>query len=361
MSSNAEPQRKRARTQDDSAIDDLSNEDVVPQPDEEFWALDGTVILVAGKTKFRVYRGILTEHSTVFSEMFALPQPESAASEVSSPGCPVVELQDSEEDIRCLLRLLIPRRQNRLAIHTLSPRPSILTGLAIRFFKEVPPFDDLSAYVRLGHKYQIEDLLEQSLQLLERCFPHDYKHWVDSKLSARTLPPPIKPVHAISVVHLARLTGRTSILPLAFAYCSTLGAALVQGYTRPDGTHDTLDLEDLDKCLKLAPQLAQANLDTVVGPFIDSWKPCPKCEGDRECVSYAIGYLSGYTGPFQQVTSTACKEIFPGFEAYFAHYSAFHDVCLPCREYLKAMYQARQRRWWEALPEMAGVEEEEWR
>ena len=34
--------------------------------DEEFWFDDGTVILHAGDVEFRVYRGLLESHSTVF-------------------------------------------------------------------------------------------------------------------------------------------------------------------------------------------------------------------------------------------------------------------------------------------------------
>ncbi|RPD58558.1 hypothetical protein L227DRAFT_576943 [Lentinus tigrinus ALCF2SS1-6] len=40
-----------------------------------FWPEDGTIILLAGQVKFRVYRGVLTEHSPLFAEMLSLPQP----------------------------------------------------------------------------------------------------------------------------------------------------------------------------------------------------------------------------------------------------------------------------------------------
>ena len=144
-------------------------------------------------------------------------------------------------------------------------------------------------------------------------------------------------------------------LPLAFVYCSTLGAALIQGYTRPDGTRDTLSLKDLDKCLNLAPQLAQANLDTLISPLIDSWQLGPKCERDHECISYANRYSSGRTGPFGQVLSIARKEIFPSLETYGFDSNAVHDMCIPCWEYIKTRYQTQQKRWWKALPEMAGL------
>ena len=38
--------------------------------DKEFWFNDGTVILVAQDVEFCIYKGILAEHSPVFSDMF---------------------------------------------------------------------------------------------------------------------------------------------------------------------------------------------------------------------------------------------------------------------------------------------------
>ena len=84
--------RKRARTEEDSS-DQFANDggDVKLDPgsegaatssrvdnhgqifrrDNEFWFDDGTVILVAGDVEFRVYKGILSSHSAVFTDIFA--------------------------------------------------------------------------------------------------------------------------------------------------------------------------------------------------------------------------------------------------------------------------------------------------
>lgn len=75
--------------------------------DKEFWYPDGSVVLVAGTTAFRVYQGILTAESTIFSDLFSIPQPEAAEGIVE---CPTVEVSDSVEDLRTLLRFLLNRR-----------------------------------------------------------------------------------------------------------------------------------------------------------------------------------------------------------------------------------------------------------
>ncbi len=116
--------RKRART----SLNDNSDvqEDTIqvhPAPrslrkrDEEFCCSDGNITLVAGDVEFRVYKGILSEHSPVFRDMFSLPQPPVAASSPSSSDddstCPVVHLSDSSEDLRHVLRAYMPRSDPR--------------------------------------------------------------------------------------------------------------------------------------------------------------------------------------------------------------------------------------------------------
>lgn len=67
------------------------------------WYDDGSVVLQAEATQFRVHWSILSLHSTFFRDMRTLPQP---ADEQSVEGCPVVVLHDSSTDLERLLRVL---------------------------------------------------------------------------------------------------------------------------------------------------------------------------------------------------------------------------------------------------------------
>lgn len=73
--------RKRARTSSLRAIAN-SHGEIEPvaerKRDAEFWYSDGNIILVARDVEFRVFKGILAEHSPVFRDMFSLPQPAPA-------------------------------------------------------------------------------------------------------------------------------------------------------------------------------------------------------------------------------------------------------------------------------------------
>ena len=71
----------------------------------EFWFEDGNLVLVAGETAFRIYRGLLSVQSQVFEDLFASA---SSSTDELFAGCPVVYLSDSPGDLVHLLRVLLP-------------------------------------------------------------------------------------------------------------------------------------------------------------------------------------------------------------------------------------------------------------
>jgi len=70
---------------------------------DEVWFQDGTLIIEAEGSLFRVYGGLLGAESPVFHDMLEFPQPEGAE---SIDGCPVVHLSDSAPDVNCFLKAL---------------------------------------------------------------------------------------------------------------------------------------------------------------------------------------------------------------------------------------------------------------
>lgn len=71
------------------------------------WFDDGNIILQAEGKQFRVFRGILAASSSVFGDMFTIPQPTD---EKLVGGCPVVHLSDTAEDLHHVLKALFDRR-----------------------------------------------------------------------------------------------------------------------------------------------------------------------------------------------------------------------------------------------------------
>lgn len=168
--------RKRARTEPE---DEDVNRRVEPsggcrntdsqvtetQKDSEFWYEDGNVILLARDVKFRVYKGILADHSPVFKDMFSLPQPPG-----SVESCPTVRITDSPEDLRHVLRVYI-RGTSCLN----SGDPSIYADgrwLYSPFLLEDPSFAMVSALIRLGHKYEMTKSVDHCITHLPRTVLH---------------------------------------------------------------------------------------------------------------------------------------------------------------------------------------------
>ncbi|KAF7370396.1 BTB domain-containing protein [Mycena sanguinolenta] len=116
------PPAKRQRTE--------FSEDV-PTKRSELWFSDGSVILQAVDTQFRVHWSLLARHSSVFGDMQKLPQPSD---EPTVDGCPVVKLPDDPMDVELLLK-----------------------GL----------YD--SAF--LGRKYQFEDVLDAAVARVTAKYP----------------------------------------------------------------------------------------------------------------------------------------------------------------------------------------------
>ena len=133
-----------------------------------------------------------------------------------------------------------------------------------------PSFDMISACIRLGHKYQMAQLLEHSIAYLKSYYPTSLETWQSNYTKAGTehyIPKGFDNVHAIGVVNLARLTGELSILPTALLDCCMLDEAILDGFVRADGSREELLPSDIRRCLRVRPQLAAMSISIFARAF----------------------------------------------------------------------------------------------
>ncbi|PIL26287.1 hypothetical protein GSI_12043 [Ganoderma sinense ZZ0214-1] len=255
--SSAPPPRKRPRTEDQDA-EETDNEAAVKR-DEELWFEDGTVVLAAGNVEFCVYKGLLADRSPVFKDMFAFPQPRSPPAEPTD--LPRVNLPDSAEDIRELLRMLLPDKQSRL------------------YSRKQPSFHALSACVRLGHKYQIDHILDEAMAFIRKAYPKDFPSYLERTVFSEE--------YAIGAVNLAQLIGACDVLPVAFLDCCTLfGTDLVWGFLRPDGTREMLSPRNLAFAIEAKDRLMRENARRL--HRMTKFKPSSKCSGGDGCLAAEV-------------------------------------------------------------------------
>lgn len=70
---------------------------------DDLWFDDGNVVIASSDLSFRLHRGVLARHSSVFKDLFQVPQADQAQ---TVEGCPVAQLHDRGVDLVLLFTLL---------------------------------------------------------------------------------------------------------------------------------------------------------------------------------------------------------------------------------------------------------------
>nr|GAT52676.1 predicted protein [Mycena chlorophos] len=132
---------------------------VVPLDRGALWFEDGTLVIRAQQTAFKVHRSILAARSSVFRDMLAMPQNAEFVEQLD--GCPMVVLPDAPKDLHCFLRAIFDSS----------------------YFMPSPHMADLSdilSILRLSHKYDVDYLFQRALAHLDQSLYfnsfHDFHH-----------------------------------------------------------------------------------------------------------------------------------------------------------------------------------------
>ncbi len=210
MPSDSPPITKRRRTSDETSPD-APDENLPVKRSSRFWFADGSVVLHAQDTQFRVHQTLLSLHSEIMKDCFSCPQPQDA--EILE-GCPVVHLSDSALDIENLCVLLYGIHQYVLLI-------LVLLKYVHRCFsineKDIE-LSYLTTMVRLGRKYEISYWKTSTLSYLQRLFPvsPDISHqWFSSSYFAKKMVDKNRS-YLFDIINLAYENRMLWILPAAF-------------------------------------------------------------------------------------------------------------------------------------------------
>ncbi|KAI0700397.1 hypothetical protein C8T65DRAFT_612969 [Cerioporus squamosus] len=330
--------RKRARTASESRDlehEDRSNSPGSPLPisqDPEFWFEDGTISLVAGRVEFRLYRGLLGSRSPVFADMFSFPQPATPVTASHNTGASAnhtVSLTDSPQAFRELLRVLTPDTKARLFEET---HPTCFT---------------IASLIRLGHKYQMDDTVDQSLRYLSKYFPRTLDEF---RALDDFVPPEFEHVDAVAVINLARLTGATHLLPVLVLICCHLdGTELVNGVQHCDGSRDVLSPTDLARCIDAKTRLCKAYSERIVRRF----RPVPpeQCRTPTACDTTIRRLESG--AMFRAAVVPTCNP----FQGWLVTKIEKKNMCTVCWDILKERDEYLMQEMWKKLPTLTGVGE----
>ncbi|KAJ7502966.1 hypothetical protein B0H11DRAFT_1987207 [Mycena galericulata] len=297
------PPAKRQRTEN------------APITRSEIWHDDGSIVLQAENTQFRVHWGVLSLNSSFFRDMKGLPQPPD---QPNVDGCPIVELSDTEEDVQYLLKALYS--------------PTFMTQKAL-------PFPAVAALIRLGRKYDFRELLESAVERITLENPTTLEEY-------GALTPVGVEYRATRIVHYSGLL--TDILTVAREnnILSALPCAyyrLLMKYPRAeilDGLHGTLASIDARKCVLGREKLAQAQWqtgNTLEWLKLDSVEYV-RCASPQRCGSYRSkrrdSFLTrGFIAPFDLPPPTT-----------------HGGLCEMCWQHIKESMIAGRKKMWDELP-----------
>ncbi|KAI0333055.1 hypothetical protein GY45DRAFT_1245344 [Cubamyces sp. BRFM 1775] len=341
--------RKRARVSDSH---DATQIDAGPQPasgdsaairDADYWFEDGNIILVARVVSFKVYKGLLAEHSPVFRNMFLIAQasPRSAA-EQSADGCPVVYLDDTPEDLHQLFKFIFP------------------LGASIRL-NQAPMIDIemLAALIRLDHKYELPSLHQQALSFLSTYYMADFDAWADGNNATHWSP---EPIHAITAIEIVRLTNTPSILPTAFYQLATLSPeVLLAGRGTPTTTWHCLPQAELATCLRFRDVLVVLNMQAAFTLFKTSGATCI---AQGHCSMYLCHVLD-YTGQGEPPHTLASSRILDSWVPNIEQENApmgmrTRSMCHSCKADFATRERGMRREAWRKLPSLLGLTSDGW-
>ncbi|PIL26531.1 hypothetical protein GSI_12289 [Ganoderma sinense ZZ0214-1] len=320
----------------------------------EFWFDDGNIILVTPKHMgFRIFRGLLAAQSTVFADMFASSSPSA---DETLDGCPVVQVADSHVDLAHLFRVLLPTSPIKWVFHltvTKLPPLNVFTSYlqaAEPNHERVRSFDEISAVIRLAHKYHIPSIQEQALRALQAYhFTSDFDVYFGPPKNHISL----HNIQHIGAVNLARLTDTPLMLPSALYGCCHIGGRLLDGWTREDGTVEHLSTDDIKRCFDAHFLLAREQ--APVPSRLCAPVPLDRCTERGRCKLYVTA-LAGSPSLVEMVM----KEDMLTDRSPLIRSLQSNSMCDGCMQVLLEWDRLERKRVWDRLPQIFGIAVDGW-
>ncbi|TFK98034.1 hypothetical protein BDV98DRAFT_217190 [Pterulicium gracile] len=122
----------------------------------ELWFNDGTVVFQAGDKLYLVYTEILSDCSTVFRDMFSIPQPST---QETFAGVPLIKIPDAASDVTPFFEAVF--RAGTLPFEAISgTNKSVVIPI-----------------LRLSVEYQVKHLLYHALRHINACIPSSWQEY----------------------------------------------------------------------------------------------------------------------------------------------------------------------------------------
>lgn len=319
---------------------------------EKLWFEDGNIVLVSDNTAFKVHRGVLGFHSSVFADMFTLPQPPDDDAEIYC-GCPLVHLQDDANHMAHFLLILYGGGSQSVFLYS-RMSPPIADAFCSPYLTAQCgiPFTLVRAMLKLATKYNVQYIADQAIRCLKHGFPstlQKYDQWYSLHEENRLMK--IEARDAIAAIDLARDHNLNFILPAAFVLCTSVDISVLISGVVYGRERVTLSLQDLEMFMKGKDALLAANTtitNTLLEPTTD-----PLCPNRRLCLPklHRLASFGGIAGLL------ADHQPFKKFDVWL-EIAATNNLllCPSCESSLRARFNEQRLAAWNDLGRIFGVE-----
>ncbi len=205
----------------------------------------------------------------------------------------------------------------------------------------------LSALMRLGREYALQDIVDDAADYLEDYFTSDFQtflqrssgmHAEKFRLSERDKAAGA----AFEAVNLARVTGKHTLLPLALYHaCQHAPHEILLGITRTSGAVVSLSRDDMVRCISARRGLlrASSHLAHVVHR--------------AECAVGCAEHMARLRAAFEELrVDLWTADALAGLEAQLgalAHLPCWLELCEECREEMVRSHRGTLRETWGKL------------
>ncbi|KAJ7490868.1 hypothetical protein FB451DRAFT_1349350 [Mycena latifolia] len=310
---------------------------------QELWFEDGNLIIQAGSSLFRVYRGVLAARSSVFQDMLSFPQPPD--SELVE-GCPLVHMHDSAADVTVFLKAIFDSE----------------------FFETYPSpttIDAVTGVLRLSHKYAVDYLRRRALGHLSSHFftqlsALDASEPGGSKwrLPSWVIPEDLCLLHLIQIIQLVREVNALWILPYTFyrlaEKCAHHGPDVLTCIKSQTFKGSLIQLREDDEISFVKGFCVQISSVSDIMCFLRTPSTILECTSKYDCLLARLDAL--------EIAQADSK--LPEYQAdplllwYGADWGRLETaVCATCLKSLQRAHEKARQDFWDRLPPMYGLPE----
>ena len=223
----------------------------------------------------------------------------------------------------------------------------VLNSYPTANFEVTRSFDEVSAVVRLAHKYHIQSVQDQGI--------HALQEWSCTSDFEVFCCPPKRPIllqgtECISAVNLARLTDTPLMLPFTLYQCCYLGSNLLDGWAREDGTIEHLCMADIKRCFD--GRIALGQDQCLLLPRLFEPIPEGRCVAQGRCASRISRTASRILSKESLSQGPLCD--------WSSQIRLAQGMCEGCKEVLLERNKEECRRIWASLPQVFEIAVEGW-